>query len=289
MWTRTIRQRIQFIAIVLVVFTCEQTVTHLLASGILIPAVNRPGDFFMERIKDNKVIYNLRAETMRWDTAVKKWQLTNAVERFIDSMGERFTQHTQFTLTISLKPHELRKDLYMKDKLTTPELVAFIKQEELRGTEGLNTLKVERYRRTATPAAVLLLTIIGAVIASRRTRGGSGMHLASGYYRRCHVYFIRQVLYGICHQRKFPSADCGLVAQYCFCSSGLLALPENAEIVAGLIVIGFRVAGSNGIYFISTACCVTGNYYIQPETISIFCCCRGHCLPLRIEFSFKKS
>jgi len=136
--------------------------------------------FFLEKIKGNKAIYNLRAETMKWDTAVKKWQLTNAVERFIDSMGERFTQHTQFTLTISLKPEELRKDLYLKDKLTTPELVAFIKQEELRGTEGLNTLKVERYRRTAAPAAVLLLTIIGAVIASRRTRGGSGMHLALG-------------------------------------------------------------------------------------------------------------
>jgi lipopolysaccharide export system permease protein len=39
---------------------------------------------------------------------------------------------------------------------------------------------VERYRRTATPFAVLLLTIIGAVIASRKNRGGSGMHLALG-------------------------------------------------------------------------------------------------------------
>jgi lipopolysaccharide export system permease protein len=68
----------------------------------------------------------------------------------------------------------------MKDKLTTPELISYINQEEERGTEGLNTLKVERYRRTATPAAVLLLTLIGAVIASRRTRGGSGMHMAIG-------------------------------------------------------------------------------------------------------------
>lgn len=136
--------------------------------------------FFMEKVKENKLIYNLRAETMRWDTAVKKWQLTNVVERFIDSMGERFTKHNQLTLTLNLKPNELRKDLYMKDKLTTPELIAFIRQEELRGTEGLNTLKVERYRRTATPAAVLLLTMIGAVIASRRSRGGSGMHLALG-------------------------------------------------------------------------------------------------------------
>ena len=41
-------------------------------------------------------------------------------------------------------------------------------------------MKVERYRRTATPATVLLLTLIGVIIASRKTRGGSGMHLALG-------------------------------------------------------------------------------------------------------------
>ena len=83
-------------------------------------------------------------------------------------------------LNISLKPNELRKDDYLKDKLTTPELNEFIKREEQRATEGLSPLKVESYRRTATPASVFLLTLIGAVIASRRTRGGSGMHLALG-------------------------------------------------------------------------------------------------------------
>jgi lipopolysaccharide export system permease protein len=52
--------------------------------------------------------------------------------------------------------------------------------EELRGTEGLNTLKVEHHRRSATPATVVLLTLIGAIVAGRRTRGGSGLHLAIG-------------------------------------------------------------------------------------------------------------
>ena len=84
------------------------------------------------------------------------------------------------SLDIGLKPMELRRDDYLKDKLTTPELIAFISQEEERGTEGLNTYKVERYRRTATPAAVLLLTMIGVVIASRKNRGGSGMHMSLG-------------------------------------------------------------------------------------------------------------
>jgi lipopolysaccharide export system permease protein len=143
-------------------------------------STKRAQGFFMERIKDDKVVYNLRAESILWDTATKKWILQNAVERYVDSMKERVKKYPTLTLDLKVKPYELRKDDYLKDKLTTPELVAFIKQEELRGTEGLNTLKVERYRRTATPAAVLLLTMIGAVIASRRTRGGSGIHLALG-------------------------------------------------------------------------------------------------------------
>ncbi len=136
--------------------------------------------FFLEEVKGNKMIYNLRAEVLKWDTAVNKWKLINASERYIDSLGEKLQLHDTLIISLKVKPEELRKDYYLKDKLTTPELVAFIKQEELRGTEGLNTLKVERYRRTATPAAVLLLTMIGAVIASRKTRGGSGMHLAMG-------------------------------------------------------------------------------------------------------------
>jgi len=68
----------------------------------------------------------------------------------------------------------------LKDKLSTPQLNRYIKMEEIRGSEGLNTLKVEAYRRTATPFTVVLLTLIGAVIASRKTRGGSGLHLAIG-------------------------------------------------------------------------------------------------------------
>jgi len=136
--------------------------------------------FFMEKVKNNQVVYNLRATSIRWDTSVNKWRLFNVTERYVDSMGENVMMLEDTTLSINLLPAELRKDEYIKDKLNTPELVEYIKREELRGREGLSALKVERYRRTATPAAVLLLTLIGAVIASRKTRGGSGMHLALG-------------------------------------------------------------------------------------------------------------
>lgn len=143
-------------------------------------ATKSASSFFMERIKDDKVVYNLRANSIRWDTAVKKWRLTTVTIRTLDSMKETVNQYPELTIRMSLKPEELRKDEYLKDKLTTPELVAFIKREEMRGSEGLSALKVEQYRRTATPVTVLLLTLIGVVIASRKNRGGSGMHLALG-------------------------------------------------------------------------------------------------------------
>ncbi len=140
------------------------------------------GRFFMERVKKGKVVYNLRAQYIKWDTTGKrnKWIAVNALERHIDSLGERVKVYPEKVIRLNISPNELIRDEYQKDKLTTPQLLDFIKKEELRGTEGLNTLKVEFHKRTATPFTVLLLTIIGAVIACRRTRGGSGLHLALG-------------------------------------------------------------------------------------------------------------
>jgi len=137
-------------------------------------------NFFMHRIKDNKVVYNLRAERVSWDTAKRSWVLDNALERKVGGLDEEAQLIPKKTVKLNFVPSELRKDEYLKDKLTSPELTQYIRREELRGAEGLNTLKVERYRRDATPVAVLILSVIGAVVASRKVRGGSGMHLAFG-------------------------------------------------------------------------------------------------------------
>lgn len=138
------------------------------------------GSFFLDRIREGKLVYNLRAGRMQWDTAQKAWKLSGVVERTLGPMGEQVAYRDDMMLPLNLRPEELRKDEYAKDRMTTPELARYIRVEELRGTEGLNALKVERFRRSATPFSVLLLTLIGAVVAGRKTRGGSGLHLAIG-------------------------------------------------------------------------------------------------------------
>lgn len=138
------------------------------------------GGFFMERISGTKVVYNMRADILKWDTAIRKWKLENVVERKINGLNEDLKVIPSMNIVLNVTPNEIRPDKYLKDRMTTPALARFIRREQLRGTEGLNDYKVERYRRDATPVSVILLTIMGAVIASRKTRGGSGLHIALG-------------------------------------------------------------------------------------------------------------
>ena len=117
---------------------------------------------------------------MEWDTSKKNWKLTTVTERRIDGMKETLREIPSMNIDLKLKPRDLSNDEFLKDKLTTPELTQFIRNEKMRGREGLEAFEVEAYRRSATPFTVLLLTMIGAIIAGRRTRGGSGLHLALG-------------------------------------------------------------------------------------------------------------
>lgn len=135
---------------------------------------------FVQRFSGNKLIYNIRADEFNWDSINRKWKLINPVERVLDSISEQVKRSPQLAVNYNFKPRDLRKDDYFKDQLPTPELDEFIRLEKLRGSEMLNTLLVERYNRDAIPVSVLILTLIGAVLASRRVRGGSGLHLALG-------------------------------------------------------------------------------------------------------------
>lgn len=144
-------------------------------------ATKSGGPFFMNRIKGINVTENIRAENLRWDTAKRKWILQDLIDRKLSGLKENVVIENERQMNFDFTPFDLKRDDYAKNKLTSPELKRYIQLEEKRGSEGLKDLKVERYKRDATPFAVLLLTIIGALVAGRKVRGGSGMHLALGF------------------------------------------------------------------------------------------------------------
>ncbi len=142
---------------------------------------HRGGPFFMHTIKNNKLVYNMRAASLEWDTASRKWELQSVFERTINGLKEKTVSTPKRYMSFNFKPFDLSRDEHAKDILTSPELAKYITREEERGAEGINDLKIENYRRVATPFAVIILTMIGAMVAGRKVRGGSGVHLAFGF------------------------------------------------------------------------------------------------------------
>lgn len=143
--------------------------------------INRTGNnFFIQRFNKTNLVYNLRAQSISWDTATRKWRLGDVVERSINGLRQQVKQIPEMQMNFNFKPRDLQRDEYMKDKLSTPDLNEFINLEKLRGAGDVNTLLLEKHNRNANPVAVFILTIIGASVASRKIRGGSGFHLAIG-------------------------------------------------------------------------------------------------------------
>lgn len=134
----------------------------------------------VQRFKNRQLIYNLRATNFNWDTTFKNWRLLNAMERTLSALNEHNTRLGTTNRNLGFKPVDLNRDEYLKDQMPTPELNRFIEMEKMRGSEMLNNLLIEKYNRDAIPVSVFILTIIGAVLASRKVRGGSGAHLALG-------------------------------------------------------------------------------------------------------------
>ena len=120
------------------------------------------------------------AETASYDTVKKSWHLHGVMIRSNDSLSEVLVKVADTNIKYPFLPADMNRTDAIKEALTTPELDAFTEKERLRGRENLNFYYVERERRTAQPFAGLILTLIGASIASRKIRGGSGFHLALG-------------------------------------------------------------------------------------------------------------
>lgn len=143
--------------------------------------VSRTGSgFFIQKVLNNRLVYNLRSDNIMWDTAKKKWKLNGVTERTLTGDKEEVKRSGSLVMEYNFKPRDLRRDDFLKDRMTTTELEEYINIQKLRGTEGLNDLLVERYNRDAIPASVIILTLIGAILSSKKVRGGSGFHLAIG-------------------------------------------------------------------------------------------------------------
>lgn len=139
-------------------------------------------NFRIEHFEDNRLTSLLKAESARWVGAKQQWQLNDYEIHTFNGLQEGLIigRGQQVDTTLNLTPDDFVDYKEQHSMMTTPELKRYIANQKKRGVGNTNKYEVELYRRTADAFTIFILTIIGMSIASRKVRGGIGLHLAIG-------------------------------------------------------------------------------------------------------------
>lgn len=140
--------------------------------------------FRLEQYDDLKLTFLLEARNFEYLRAEKKWRLRDYETRhWVDGKEIYFSgKGMSLDTAIALYPSDFVYYTNDKEMMTSAELLRFIQYEQERGIGFSRIMKSEYHRRWAEPFTIVILTIIGASISSRKLRGGMGLNLALGVW-----------------------------------------------------------------------------------------------------------
>ncbi len=142
--------------------------------------------FSIEKFEGQKLVYKLMADQLILDTANHNtdngygWKIKNYYIRTIDSNGQSLVKGVELDTVFSIQPEDLYKIKEKFEEMNYFELNDFIEKEKAKGSNIYKKYEIEKYKRTSGPVAIIILTIIGVSLSSRKVRGGIGMHLGVG-------------------------------------------------------------------------------------------------------------
>lgn len=140
-------------------------------------------NFSLDKFKGKKLVSHLTASSISYDSTYTKknrWTIHNYMIRQLSGMREKITHGDKKDTIINMQPNDILIVKGQEQELKTPELRRYIIRQKERGFANIQTFEIEYYRRYAMPFAAFILTLIGASLSSRKTKGGMGLSLGIG-------------------------------------------------------------------------------------------------------------
>ncbi len=160
-------------------------------------------NFSMERFENNKLMEKLTANRIEWDTSIQKWKLRDWKLKKVNTIFENTNTSDSISLkktnlktvqkgdsilqgavkdtTLIIHPKEFESDFRKYDGMTINELDDYITTLRARGSTGVEIYEVELYTRYSSPFSIFILVFMGAIVSSRKSRGGTGLQIALGF------------------------------------------------------------------------------------------------------------
>ena len=151
--------------------------------------------FTLEKFENSRLAEKISAERVRWNDSTKLWTIENIVVRKFTDNGQIIEEEAARTVAMNCKPADFGEKSTDISTMNDPQLTEYIALQKLRGVGNINEYYVELYKRKALPFAGIILTFIGVCIASRKMRGGIGMHLFLGITLAFSYILFMQISY----------------------------------------------------------------------------------------------
>jgi len=136
--------------------------------------------FSIDHFEGKKLVSKLMAESIKWDRDKKKWVIQNYYIRDMQGPQDIIKTGAAIDTTLRMVPSDFGQQNSKEETMDFWQIKAYIKDLKLRGVDNVARYEQENYRRTAGPISTFILSIIGVSLASRRMRGGMGLHLGLG-------------------------------------------------------------------------------------------------------------
>lgn len=134
--------------------------------------------FALENWEDGKLVRKIMASKARFIEDSSRWVLSSVrIRDFQEDGSERLQHYEQLDTILDMSLYDFGQRAEVISTMNYGELTDYIERERLRGSGNVAFIEIEKYARTSNAFAIYVLTLIGVSIASRKVRGGTGLHL----------------------------------------------------------------------------------------------------------------
>lgn len=154
---------------------------------------NNGSNFSYEVFGNDRITYKIRSNSIQYNEKTKKWSLYHYRIRSFDGDKESFITGYQLDTVFNFTPDDFNNDLSAASTMNYWELKNFIEKEQDKGSSLVKSYQIERERRTANPASIIVMTLLGLCVSARKTRRGIGVHIFVGMFFVFAFIFLQQV------------------------------------------------------------------------------------------------
>jgi len=135
--------------------------------------------FSLEKFDKKTLVSRLTGESVTWKSK-NNWTVNNYVKRDFNGMRETLTRGAVLDTVIQVQPKEFFITSKEAPQMSLMDLRNYLVTQKKRGIGNIQKFEDEYFRRFSMPISVLIMTLIGVSLSSRKVRGGMGLNLGIG-------------------------------------------------------------------------------------------------------------